>query len=71
MMLFFSDEWDREAIVDEEIPPRRPGRAQFRGSYWMARCQQPILLKPGTLVRVIEIRNTTLIVEPVPNYDSQ
>ncbi|MDK3155453.1 NfeD family protein [Kamptonema cortianum] len=64
-MFILSDDWDREAIIEEEIQPLRSGRAKFRGSWWPARCDRPISLQPGEFVRVVDIRNITLIVEPI------
>ncbi|MGM9498251.1 NfeD family protein [Desertifilum tharense] len=34
-------------------------------SWWPARCDRPISLQPGEFVRVVDIRNITLIVEPI------
>lgn len=64
-MFMLIDDWDREGIIDEEIQPLKPGRVKFRGSCWPARCDRAISLQPGESVRVIDVRNITLIVEPM------
>ena len=56
-----------EAKVSETIVgPYRQGRVYFRGSWWPARCQEYVTLKPGDTVQVIDMSNITLIVEPFP-----
>lgn len=57
--------FDKQAIVDETILPFRKGRVSFQGSWWNARCQQNIIIKPGEVVEVVGIHNITLIVEPI------
>lgn len=56
----------QEALVVEEIVPGRRGRVRCGGSFWPARCPQPISLLPNTLVRVVGHDNITLLVEPDP-----
>ncbi|MGK7900119.1 MAG: NfeD family protein [Hormoscilla sp.] len=56
-----------EAKVSEIIVgPYREGRVYFRGTWWPARCEQFITLKPGDPVQVIDLNNITLLVEPFP-----
>lgn len=55
-----------EAIVVKAIEPFRVGRIRFQGSWWSARCNQDITLRPGELVRVVGRQNITLLVEPMP-----
>lgn len=66
---------DPEAFVVEKIVPGRCGQISYGGSFWMARCTQPISLLPGTLVRVKGRNNLTLLVEPIhhllPNISSK
>ena len=51
------------AIVEEEIKPNQPGRVRFQSSWWPARCDRQITLKPGEVVHVVGLENITLIVE--------
>lgn len=59
--------WEGDAIVDEPILPLRTGWVQFKGTLWRARCDRDLKLVPGDRVRIVERRNLTLIVEPVPS----
>jgi len=65
-MLNLNSDFEKEAIVDEEIRPNRTGRVYFQGSWWPARCQQNVTLAPGKICYVINICNITLFVEPAP-----
>jgi membrane protein implicated in regulation of membrane protease activity len=56
---------DDVGIVCHPISPLQPGQIEFRGSWWMAACQQNIILLPRTYVRVIDIQLNTCIVEPI------
>ena len=60
-------DFSKQAIVDEDILPRRPGRVRYAGTYWDARSREAISIKEGELVDVIGIENITLFVirEPV------
>jgi membrane protein implicated in regulation of membrane protease activity len=56
-----------KAKVSETIVgPSREGRVYFRGTWWPARCEQLVTLKPGDPVQVIDMSNITLLVEPFP-----
>jgi len=56
-----------EAKVSETIVgPYQEGRVYFRGTWWPARCEQFVTLKPGDTVQVIDMSNITLLVEPFP-----
>lgn len=57
-----------QAIVFDSIPVNCIGYIKFQGSFWRARCFQPVSLEPGMLVRVIDRENLTLIVEPLSRY---
>lgn len=59
-----AEDFTGEAIVDEEIQPRRKGRVYWRGSYWPARCNLDVTLKPEEFVEVVGIDNITLLVMP-------
>lgn len=52
-----------KAIVEEEIRPQESGRVRFQSSWWPAKCEGEITLKPGEVVRVVGLDNITLIVE--------
>ena len=52
-----------KAIVEEEIRPQQSGRVRFQSSWWPAKCERQITLKPGDVVRVVGLDNITLIVE--------
>ncbi|WP_293355821.1 MULTISPECIES: NfeD family protein [unclassified Microcoleus] len=51
------------AIVEEEIRPDQCGRVRFQSSWWPAKCDRQITLKPGAVVRVLRLDNITLVVE--------
>lgn len=52
-----------KAVVEEEIRPQESGRVRFQSSWWPAKCEREITLKPGEVVRVVGLDNITLIVE--------
>ena len=55
-----------EATVSQTIVgPYQEGRVYFRGTWWPARCDEFVTLKPGDTVQVIDMSNITLLVEPV------
>ncbi|MBD2459911.1 NfeD family protein [Oscillatoria sp. FACHB-1407] len=56
---------ERQALVDQPIQPGAPGRVKFQGSWWPARCEKNLRLMQGEIVRVVGVRNITLLVEPV------
>ena len=54
-----------EAKVSQTIVgPYQEGRVYFRGTWWPARCDEFVTLKPGDTVQVIDMSNITLLVEP-------
>lgn len=57
---------EKEAIVEQIIQPGKTGQVRYRGSWWLARCEQEIKLEPGEIVWVISRQNLTLLVMPVP-----
>jgi membrane protein implicated in regulation of membrane protease activity len=69
-MLNFSMNFEKEAIVDEEIRPHRKGRVHFQGTFWPARCLKNVTLTPGEICYVVNIDNITLFVEPATETES-
>lgn len=57
--------WNREAVVVESILPGKKGRVSYEGSFWNARCTQPITIEAGTLVLIVDRHRLTLLCEPV------
>lgn len=55
---------EKQAIVDEEIPAYGVGRVRFQASWWPARCDRAVTLVRGQIVYVVGIDNITLLVEP-------
>ncbi|MEB3210918.1 MAG: NfeD family protein [Leptolyngbyaceae bacterium] len=55
---------NREARVEQGIAPGQEGRVYMDGSWWPARCDRPLILLPGTPVRVVGMSGITLLVEP-------
>jgi membrane protein implicated in regulation of membrane protease activity len=53
----------KKAVVEEEIRPGKSGRVRFQSTWWPAKCDRDITLKPGEVVRVLALENLTLIVE--------
>ncbi|OCQ99766.1 hypothetical protein BCD67_15290 [Oscillatoriales cyanobacterium USR001] len=60
-----NDDFQKEAIVDETIYPRRSGRVYFQATWWPARCEKNVILEPNQIVYVVGICNITLLVEPI------
>ncbi|MCU0568506.1 MAG: NfeD family protein [Oculatellaceae cyanobacterium Prado106] len=59
------DPYAVQAIVLDLIMPRCTGYIKFKGSLWRALCKQNVPLLPGTVVRVLDRRGLTLLVEPI------
>jgi membrane protein implicated in regulation of membrane protease activity len=53
----------KKAVVEEEIRPGKSGRVRFQSTWWPAKCDRDVTLKPGEVVRVLALENITLIVE--------
>mgnify|MGYP003865576179 CR=1 FL=1 len=60
-----AENFDKEAIVEEEIRPHCLGRVHFQATSWPARCKQEVILVPGQIVHVVGIDNITQLVEPL------
>lgn len=58
---------EQEAIVTTLIRPYKSGRVSFQGSWWFARCDQNVIIRPGTTVYVIGMHNLTLLVALNPD----
>ena len=48
-----------KAIVEEEIRPNKCGLVRFQSSWWPAKCDRKITLKPGDVVASWDL--TTLL----------
>ncbi len=59
-------DFTKQAIVYEEILPRRAGRVRDAGSYWYAISHEAISIKEGELVDVTGRENITLFVVREP-----
>ena len=53
----------KKAVVEEEIRPGKSGRVRFQSTWWPAKCDRDVTLKPGEVVHVVGLENITLIVE--------
>ncbi|UBF24539.1 NfeD family protein [Kovacikia minuta CCNUW1] len=54
-----------KAIVTRTIEPGISGQVKFQGTWWNARCEQNITLRPGQTVYVVsEWSSIPLLVEP-------
>ena len=60
--------FNQEACVVKTIVPGKRGRVKYGGSFWLARCTQPISLFPKTLVTIKGRDNITLLVEPIYSF---
>lgn len=59
-------EYDQEAIVTMIIQPNRIGQVKYEGTWWNARCRQPVTLRPHERVKVTGRANAILLyVEPI------
>ena len=54
-----------DGVVTIDIHPNRLGQIKFAGGWWSAKCGRSIILKAGTLVKVLGRDNIILIVEPM------
>lgn len=52
-------------VVTEAIHPGAIGRVEYRSTWWNAVCLKPVVLPVGTRIRVVNIVNITLVVEPI------
>jgi len=55
-------DFTKQAIVDEDILPRRAGRIRYAGTYWDARSREAISIKEGEIVYVTGRENLTFFV---------
>ncbi len=56
------------ATVTRLILPDRVGQVSFKGSWWSARCLDPISIQPDALVEICDrVNATTLLVKPIAN----
>jgi hypothetical protein len=62
---FLESEQEQQATVDETVQPGKTGRVKFLASWWPAQCAQDVTLVHGDIVRVVGIRDITLLIEPV------
>lgn len=62
---FLCSDQDQQATVDEAVKPGEGGRVKFLASSWPALCERDVTLDCGEIVRVVGIRDITLLVEPI------
>ena len=62
---FLDSDQEQQATVDETVQPGKTGRVKFLASWWPAQCLQDVTLVRGDIVRVVGIRDITLLIEPV------
>lgn len=56
--------FEHEAVVRNIVQPGRLWRVAFEGTYWNARCNHEVMLKPGDVVYVTGRQGITLLIEP-------
>lgn len=60
-----------EAIVTQTIQPGVAGQVKFQGSWWTARCELGVVIKPGQKVYVVaRLSSTNLYVTPMPVFSN-
>ena len=64
--MFSNQTFQGQVVVTKAIKPNRRGQVFFRGSWWLARCEQDLTLQPEQWVRMIalEMETITLLVQP-------
>lgn len=56
----------KTGIVTCAILPDRVGQVRCRGSWWSARCLEPVHIQPEEIVQIIDqVSPTTLVVKPI------
>jgi len=61
----------RQAVVTERITAMEPGRIKLAGEFWTAEpYDETVVIEPGRMVDVLQIRGATAIVHPLPEIES-
>lgn len=61
----------KQAVVTERITAMEPGRIKLAGEFWTAEpYDETVIIEPGRMVDVLQIRGATAIVHPLPEIES-
>jgi membrane protein implicated in regulation of membrane protease activity len=61
----------KQAVVTERITAMAPGRIKLAGEIWTAEpYDETVIIEPGRMVDVLQIRGATAIVHPLPEIES-
>jgi membrane protein implicated in regulation of membrane protease activity len=61
----------KQAVVTERITAMEPGRIKLAGEFWTAEpYDETVVIEPGRMVDVLQIRGATAIVHPLPEIES-
>lgn len=53
------------AVVVADIKPLQKGRIKYQATYWFGRCEDPVTLPKGTMVKVIRREGNTWVVRSI------
>jgi membrane protein implicated in regulation of membrane protease activity len=65
---FDPDRYSKESVISEVIQQGKIWRIHYQGSYWDARCEQPVILNPGDTVYVLRRYNTLQLIKPCVSH---
>lgn len=57
--------FEGEGIVDQIVQQGKIWRVKFQATYWNARATTAVILLPGDFVRIVDVDNITLLIEPI------
>jgi membrane protein implicated in regulation of membrane protease activity len=61
----------KQGVVTERITAMEPGRIKLAGEIWTAEpYDESVVIEPGRMVDVLQIRGATAIVHPLPELES-